>query len=697
MSGIIEDKPLSSLDQDEFGREPLAEMIADSIESVCKSNHGCIVYGIYGKWGEGKTTLMNFVESKLLGYGKKDDILISHFNPWLLDNEEALLKDFFSTICLNCDEKLKKAIRKYGNLVSFASKTILNAIIPSVGVAVSSFINGVKKAFDGLDDTIAEQKKKVSKAIESSGKHCLVFIDDIDRLDKDELHTVFRLIRQVADFSNTIYVVAMDVDITSKSLGQFFGKGNEDDGRKFIDKIVQVPIVLPTIHEKWLRVALSRELSSVLGTYGYDMERIPHLLDTIGPLFTSRRDIVRYINQLSFVLPSIVSEVNIEDLCALEAIKVRNPLAFNLIRENRQGLLKHSSSVAAILDKEKASAEQKENFEKAVGTICNCFDKSEGMAIRHVLDYLFGHSEYDYTTLIDNRHIQSDVFFSLYFIQAVPEDILPYKKIASLKSNLLTWTTTYIVEWINECYGVYGENEVLRAVLEIIRTGDAHKMSERSSILIKALSFSVMAQGYGYNSISNPTGVAITISSVILNRYMYLPLASPGAEPVRDSKAIADTLSTIFSDAELNFCMAVIANDISPFYSLIPEDEGRCVKILTDRFEDLPHAIQLKYSKFELNNLFSHWARRDRTSLDKYVVSLIEDEEIDYLSVISHFIDGEHDNKDVSNFVLFFEAALPMLNKRIENDKRPDSDTKERRLYLSNYKTILQNYGRASS
>lgn len=689
---LIIDKPLERLDSDEFGRGRLAEMMANSISDVCASDHNCVVYGIYGKWGEGKTTLMNFVEEKLLAKGKNDNVYLAHFNPWILNNERALIKDFFAAIAQNRSEALKKLIRKYSNFVSFASRTIINAALPGVGVGLATFIDSVRNAMIGLDDSVAEQKNKVSEALAESGKHCVVFIDDIDRLDKDELHTIFRLLRQVADFKNTVYVVAMDVGIVAKSIGDFFGEGRIEDGWRYVEKIIQVPVVLPTIPDKLLKRSLNFELTRVLSHYDVSLDRVEEITGIVAPMLKTKRDILRYVNQLQFALPTIHNDVCIEDLCALESIKVRNPISYDKVRENKSALL-HQAHSKFVFDKEERAKEEDDAYVKAVDDICGCFDSETSREVREVVEYMFGNSKYDYYKRLDERRIQTDLFFSLYFIQSIPEEILPYEKIMELESSVLAWTQEQIADWINYCFSVFGEDEVLRAVLNVIRSGDAATMSERSSRLIVALSFSDMAKGFSYDSLSNPTGIAITIPSVIINQYMFLPIRYPGEELVRDTKRIAQALFKILSDAELNYCMSLIANNYSPFDYLKLEEEKQCASVLTSRFASLPHSCQMRFSKYVLYGLFGLWKKCDRESFDRYIVSLIEDETVDYLDILKLFIQDNHMPTDVSNFVIFFEKGLSMLNKRIREDKRGDADTKERKVYLSNYKVVLQNAG----
>ena len=117
---VVHDSPLEDISDDKFGREPIVELVVDSINQVVSSNHDCVVYGIYGKWGEGKTSLMNFIKERLIKQGKTDRINIVEFNPWLVNNDEALLREFFKSIMNDLDETIRRAFQKYGSLAIFA-------------------------------------------------------------------------------------------------------------------------------------------------------------------------------------------------------------------------------------------------------------------------------------------------------------------------------------------------------------------------------------------------------------------------------------------------------------------------------------------------------------------------------------------------------------------------------------------------
>ena len=55
------DTPLHEQKADRFDRWPFAERIARTIAD--RETPSSLVIGIYGKWGEGKTTVLNYISS----------------------------------------------------------------------------------------------------------------------------------------------------------------------------------------------------------------------------------------------------------------------------------------------------------------------------------------------------------------------------------------------------------------------------------------------------------------------------------------------------------------------------------------------------------------------------------------------------------------------------------------------------------
>ena len=74
---------------------------------------------------------------------------------------------------------------------------------------------------------------------------------------------VFRLIRQVADFENVIYVVAMDVNKVASAISPFYGN-DINEGYQFVEKIINFPILLPQVNPRVLKEFADSQLESML-------------------------------------------------------------------------------------------------------------------------------------------------------------------------------------------------------------------------------------------------------------------------------------------------------------------------------------------------------------------------------------------------------------------------------------------------
>ncbi len=190
---IQTDKPASLQSEDCFQRYEFSKRIA-SIVGAPKIDKSLIV-GLYGKWGEGKTTVMNFIQQEL-----PEETIIVNFNPWLFSDEQHVLKSFFVSIteALGANDKTLK--EKIGGLFSDYGGAI-GAVTQFVGFSTE----GIEKLGNKLREVSIEQlKKRVDDLIIQSGQNIVVFVDDIDRLDIQEIQYIFKLVKLVGDFNYTI-------------------------------------------------------------------------------------------------------------------------------------------------------------------------------------------------------------------------------------------------------------------------------------------------------------------------------------------------------------------------------------------------------------------------------------------------------------------------------------------------------------
>lgn len=114
------DKPIINEKDDRFQRYGFAKRIAINIKE--RETTDCIVIGLYGVWGEGKTSVLNFINAELQ---HDENVVAIKFNPWRFNDEVALLNDFFNLLAnklgvsLKSDgDKAKDFLKKYSKLVA---------------------------------------------------------------------------------------------------------------------------------------------------------------------------------------------------------------------------------------------------------------------------------------------------------------------------------------------------------------------------------------------------------------------------------------------------------------------------------------------------------------------------------------------------------------------------------------------------
>lgn len=441
---IIIDSPKEKLEEDLFGWAPVVNRIADIIRLKSNVDHACFTIGVYGKWGEGKSTLMNMVCENLLS---EENIKVILFNPWLFKDQESLLLDFFKVLQKgNISGEFVKKIKQYGPMVSLGISGLFNLALPGMGSLVKNSLNEYIDAVSSIEIDVTKLKEEVNESIRLSKKHLLIVIDDVDRLDKDELHALFKLIRQNADFINTTYMVAMDVDMVAKSIGQRFEGGDEQSGKNFLEKIIQVPFYLPKLQQghiyKLFEMYLFPRLDEILNDSGASTtlknEIGEALFGRIIPLFTTVREVIVYTNSLLLTLPLIYRDVNISDFCQLEALKLFHPKGYDRIRNGKHLITEPIYGQGNTEEeKERKITEIKNEIIKDIheGT-----SYEKGYSIRIILlDILFPFIKSESFGSWESKtkkRLCTRTYFDKYFLYTTPDDIIGDTEIDSFIKEL---------------------------------------------------------------------------------------------------------------------------------------------------------------------------------------------------------------------------------------------------------------------
>jgi predicted KAP-like P-loop ATPase len=465
MNSINADKPVLAEIEDRFQRYDFSKRIAKSI--VGRKSQDCIVIGIYGAWGEGKTSVINFVEGELK---QEENIIIIKFNPWRYNDEHRLLEVFFNTLAKALNKSLKNNKEKAGDLIKKYGKSVapFSKFIPVVGEAVSSVVESIGEMI--ADDNVEELKEKVDKIIKESGKRILVLIDDIDRLDKQEVYSVFRLVKLTADFANTTYLLSFDDSMVASAIGERFGEGNQSSGFNFLEKIIQVPLRIPVAQPEALKKYCFELVDKAITESGIIISQdeasrfVREFTQNILLSLKTPRLAVRYANSLSFALPLLKDEVNHIDLMLIEAVKIFFPMHYQFVKNYPDYFIGAYSSQSLSSYNYDNKQEKIKEISEHLDRIGNELTKNEKKAIKEILTDLFprlneafhnySHHDETYNKWFKDKRIVSYKYFSRYFSYSVIEgdisDIVFSEFINKIESSNVTEVSSSLNKLISQ-------------------------------------------------------------------------------------------------------------------------------------------------------------------------------------------------------------------------------------------------------
>lgn len=181
----------------------------------------------YGNWGSGKTVFLRYIETKLRE--KHQEVI--WFNPWKCQSIQQINIDFFNLltgVLKQYDSSLAKPILKYSDLLD--------------SVEAPKIVEYIINLFSSQEDNMSELKDHIIESLSEIKVPIYILIDDLDRMDADEILAVIGLLRNTANFPYLKYVVGCDRDYLLEKLKE---KNIDQD---YLQKIFMAEFYLPEIY-----------------------------------------------------------------------------------------------------------------------------------------------------------------------------------------------------------------------------------------------------------------------------------------------------------------------------------------------------------------------------------------------------------------------------------------------------------------
>jgi len=194
---------------------------------------------IYGKWGSGKSCLMKTIENKL----DKNKYKTLWFNTWMYEKDKNLPFSLLKYILK--DRKLKKILT--------TGKDVLESMVYSTEINLGPITIHSNDAIDYAEELDNKNKsfweeveefKKEYRKLSFKGKRLIVFLDDLDRCDSNNIINLISSIKLFLSINeNIIFILGIDREAVTLALQN---KYNNDYNKadEYLEKIFPINFLI---------------------------------------------------------------------------------------------------------------------------------------------------------------------------------------------------------------------------------------------------------------------------------------------------------------------------------------------------------------------------------------------------------------------------------------------------------------------
>lgn len=483
-----QERPINSAKEDLLNRRDFVASLAKAISGW--QGKESLVIALYGPWGSGKSSIKNMMLESFREAPDQAPAVIE-FNPWQWAGQGRIAEAFFSEIQIalgkpNQEKASKEASRKlkyyasYFKMGTFFVESFNNALPPllilisvlglgalipgqifktvqatfgilAVAALVAfkwseGFSHSLAALFDAkreyMQKSPSEMKSDLTGLLMKRQKPLLVVMDDVDRLFPEDVKLLFQIIKSNADFPNMVYLLLFQRDIVENSLAKLLL--DDDNGKGFLEKIVQVGIDVPRGDRRCLEnvlfSGLNKELADETVSKRFTEDRWANIfIPGIRPYFKTLRDVYRFLSSFSFHVAlfkkGTTFEANPIDLIALEVLRVFESEVYRGLLDLKDVMTEGRDRHESLAEKRKQKVEAlvakapKDHKEQVQELLKKLFPPAEWIFGGH--GYGDGYS----TAWLQDLRVCAPEMFDKYFILTTPlgdiaqaevEDLLAY-------------------------------------------------------------------------------------------------------------------------------------------------------------------------------------------------------------------------------------------------------------------------------
>lgn len=323
---------------DEMKRKQYAEEVVKKIKGGTAERggdyDGAFAILLNEHYGAGKTSFMLQLEK----CAKEYRIDVCWFKPWMYEEEKSLIMNFIRVLQERLgvgDSVLQQMLRRYANVLANID-----------GYKVFSFLQWDEKSIEA-------QFTDIKSILQRKKSPIIVLIDDVDRLQSEELLRMLQMVRNMGDFPYIYYVIAGDKQAMQNRLHEA-GISEPDE---YLKKFFNFELNFPADDMRKVTI-LRNGITEIFARYEQNPDQVLKYIEQLkykDEIFANIRDIKRYLNILDFMLCNLrendmMSEVYLRDVAGICMIQYLDTEFYQTLRDHNEYILTYSHSIYHVKD-----------------------------------------------------------------------------------------------------------------------------------------------------------------------------------------------------------------------------------------------------------------------------------------------------------------------------------------------------------
>jgi len=342
-----QDRSLDRNTSDALDRGPFVNNLVRALVHIDKDHEGKkrvratgFTVGLSGKWGSGKSSILYLLGEEL---GRMDRVVVNTFNPWLFKGRDELVQAYFNGLRAALGrspseqiKELQEGLDRYRTAIDFAGGTIaLYADLHGASGTASRSWQTVKNWLSPKPRSPDEERASLEAKLRKANVAVVVLIDELDRVEDEEVRAVAQLVKAVGDINGISYLVAYDHARVADALGR--GSIPEErlrTGSAYLEKIIQFSVPLrPLFGED-----VSHLLNEALERFGIPLRSTSRthegaIMDGLVAVLDTPRAIKRLVGAFAVYEEIVRGEICPYDVLAYSWLATQLPIVRQRIAE----------------------------------------------------------------------------------------------------------------------------------------------------------------------------------------------------------------------------------------------------------------------------------------------------------------------------------------------------------------------------